>query len=66
MKDLWEPIELTQSELDAVAGGNPFISIISTPITHITTRILPPDGSGNSVRTSINNDVIVNGVPLTM
>jgi hypothetical protein len=64
MKDLWEPIELTQSELDAVAGG--IISIISHPITLITNRILPPDGSGNSVHDSINNDVIVNGVPLTM
>jgi hypothetical protein len=64
MKDLWEPIELTQSELDAVAGGK--LHIISTPITQITNTILPPDGSGTSVHDSVNNDVIVNGVPLTM
>jgi hypothetical protein len=64
MKDLWEPIELTQSELDAVAGG--IIHIISHPTTLITNTILPPGGSGTSIHDSVNDAVIVDGVPVTM
>jgi hypothetical protein len=38
-KVLCEPVELTEFELDAVAGGNPFSIIISAAFSDVDARI---------------------------
>jgi hypothetical protein len=60
---LCEPIELTEFELDAVAGGNPFSITISASFSTISATVnsVLENNSANAQENSIDNSIHVTG-----
>jgi hypothetical protein len=63
MNDRCELIELTECELDAVAGGNPFSINISAVLSSITASISSTleNNSANAQQNTIDNSINVSG-----
>ena len=61
MQDLYELIELTDSELDAVAGGNPFE--IKAFKSTVTQTVSFNNSSTNTINALIDNSVNIIGDP---
>ena len=62
-KVLCEPVELTEFELDAVAGGNPFsinIAAVASAISATVNAALL-NGSANSLANLVDNSINVSG-----
>ena len=62
-KVLCEPVELTEFELDAVAGGNPFsinIAAVTSAISATVNAALV-NGSANSLANLVDNSINVSG-----
>jgi len=60
---LCEPVELTELELDAVAGGNPFSINVSAAFSKVraSVRASFENESTNSITNLIDNSVNVSG-----
>ena len=63
MKDLWEPIELTECELDSVAGGNPFSINVTAMRARVTASVAATleNNSANAQENTIDNSINVSG-----
>jgi hypothetical protein len=61
MQDRYELIELTDSELDAVAGGNPFE--IKAFKSTVTQTVSFNNSSTNTITAIIDNSVNISGEP---
>ena len=63
MKDLCELIELTECELDAVAGGNPFSITIDAVRSRVTATVNSTleNNSANAQENSIDNSIHITG-----
>jgi hypothetical protein len=62
-QDLCEPVELTELELDAVAGGNPFSINVTAVFSSVSARVHASfeNESRNSITNLIDNSVNVSG-----
>jgi hypothetical protein len=60
---MYELIELTDSELDEVAGGNPFSINISAVLSSVTATVNSTleNNSANAQENSIDNSIHVTG-----
>jgi hypothetical protein len=63
MKDLCELIELTECELDEVAGGNPFSITIDAMRSRVTATVNSTleNNSANAQENSIDNSIHITG-----
>jgi hypothetical protein len=63
MKDLCELIELTECELDEVAGGNPFSITIDAMRARVTATVNSTleNNSANAQENSIDNSIHITG-----
>jgi hypothetical protein len=63
MKDLYELIELTECELDAVAGGNPFSITIDAIRSRVTATVNSTLENNSAVaqENSVDNSIHVSG-----
>jgi hypothetical protein len=63
MKDLCELIELTECELDAVAGGNPYSITIDAIRSRVTATVNSTleNNSANAQENTIDNSINVTG-----
>ena len=62
-KVLCEPVELTEFELDAVAGGNPFSSNITATLSAISATVSATlaNASNNDLANLVDNSINVSG-----
>jgi hypothetical protein len=58
-QDLCEPVELTEFELDAVAGGNPFSINVTAAFSDVYARVRA--SFDNSSTNLIDNSVHISG-----
>jgi hypothetical protein len=60
---LCEPVELTEFELDAVAGGNPFSINIAAAFSDVDARVNAAlvNGSTNNLANLVDNSINVSG-----
>jgi hypothetical protein len=63
VEDIREPVELTEFELDAVAGGNPFSINISATLSSVTAAVNATlaNGSSNNLANLVDNSIHVSG-----
>jgi hypothetical protein len=63
MKDICELIELTECELDEVAGGNPFSITIDAMRSRVTATVNSTleNNSANAQENSIDNSIHITG-----
>jgi bacteriocin-like protein len=63
MKDVCELIELTECELDAVSGGNPFSINIAATLSSVTARVRASFDNSSAVaqQNSVDNSVNISG-----
>jgi len=60
---LCEPVELTESELDAVAGGNPFSINVEAAFSKVRAKVSASfsNESSNDITNLIDNSVNISG-----
>jgi hypothetical protein len=63
MKDRFEPVELTECELDAVAGGNPVSITIDAVRSRVTATLNSTleNNSANAQENTIDNSINLTG-----